>query len=88
MVKIPGGIYELGYSGDQFCYDNELPEHKVYLENYSIDTFPVTNGDYQRFINDDRYDDFNLWLADGWDMVKDQEWKAPLFWDYDKGEER
>jgi ergothioneine biosynthesis protein EgtB len=88
MVKIPGGIYELGYSGDRFCYDNELPEHKVYLENYLIDTFPVTNGDFQRFIDDGGYNDFSLWLADGWDLIKSQEWKAPLFWDYDRTEER
>lgn len=88
MVRIPGGIYELGYSGDRFCYDNELPEHKVYLENYLIDAFPVTNGDFQRFIEEGGYNDFNLWLADGWDLVKEQGWRAPLFWSYEKVEER
>jgi ergothioneine biosynthesis protein EgtB len=86
MVKIPGGIYNLGYPSDQFCYDNELPEHKVYLENYLMDTFPVTNGDFQRFMDDGGYDDFNLWLADGWDLVREQKWKAPLFWNYEKKE--
>jgi len=86
MVKIPGGIYNLGYPGNQFCYDNELPEHKVFLENYLIDTFPVTNGDFLRFMDDGGYDDFNLWLADGWDLVKEHEWKAPLYWTYEKGE--
>lgn len=86
MVKIPGGIYNLGYPCDQFCYDNELPEHRVYLENYLIDAFPVTNGDFQRFIDDGGYEDFNLWLADGWELVRDQEWKAPLFWNYEKEE--
>lgn len=86
MIKIPGGIYNLGYSCDQFCYDNELPEHKVYLENYLIDAFPVTNGDFQRFIDDGGYKDFNLWLADGWDLVIDQKWEAPLFWNYEKKE--
>ncbi len=88
MVEIPGGIYNLGYPGDQFCYDNELPEHKVHLEDYLIDTFPVTNGDFQRFMDDGGYDDFNLWLADGWDLVRMQEWRAPLFWTYEKGERR
>jgi ergothioneine biosynthesis protein EgtB len=86
MMKIPGGIYNLGYPGNQFCYDNELPEHKVFLENYLIDTFPVTNGDFLRFMDDGGYDDFNLWLADGWDLVKEHEWKAPLYWTYEKGE--
>jgi hypothetical protein len=30
MIQVPGGIYELGFNGRGFCYDNELPEHKVY----------------------------------------------------------
>jgi ergothioneine biosynthesis protein EgtB len=88
MVKIPGGIYNLGYSGKQFCYDNELPEHKVYLETYLIDTFPVTNENFQSFMNDGGYDDFNLWLADGWDLVRDHEWRAPLYWIYEEEEGR
>ena len=86
MVEIPGGIYNLGYPGDQFCYDNELPEHKVYLENYLIDIYPVTNGDFLQFVDHGGYEDFNLWLADGWDLVREQQWEAPLFWNYEKGE--
>src|SRR5918999_2238576 len=31
MVDVPGGIFEVGYNGNTFCYDNELPEHKVYF---------------------------------------------------------
>lgn len=82
MVKVPGGLFDLGYSGTQFCYDNELPEHKVYLENYMIDAFPVSNGEFLRFIEDGGYNDFNLWLADGWDLVREDGWKAPLYWEY------
>jgi ergothioneine biosynthesis protein EgtB len=37
-------------------------------------------------MDDGGYDDFNLWLADGWDLVKEHEWKAPLYWTYEKGE--
>src|SRR5919199_4867064 len=36
MVNVPGGIFEVGYSGNGFCYDNELPEHKVYLTPFKI----------------------------------------------------
>ena len=79
-VGIPGGIYELGFSGKDFCYDNELPEHKIYLEPYKIDIKLVTNGDYLKFIEDGGYKDYRYWLADGWDLVKEQEWKAPLYW--------
>ena len=82
MVEIPGGIYELGFNGKGFfCYDNELPEHKVYLQPYKIDVTPVTNADYIEFIEDGGYHDFGYWLADGWDLVREHVWEAPLYWE-------
>jgi ergothioneine biosynthesis protein EgtB len=83
MVEVPEGIYELGFNGgsDLFCYDNELPEHKVYLQPFKIDIAPVSNGEFMRFIEDSGYDDFSYWLADGWDLVKQEEWRAPLYWE-------
>jgi len=32
-VLIKGGLYSMGYSGNNWCYDIELPEHKVYLND-------------------------------------------------------
>jgi ergothioneine biosynthesis protein EgtB len=84
MVEIPGGIYELGFSGKGFCYDNELPEHKVYLQTYRMDLTPVTNGDFIKFVKAGGYEDYKYWLADGWDLVQAQGWKAPLYWENNK----
>ncbi len=82
MVKIPGGIFELGFNHKGlFCYDNELPEHKVYLEPYKLDVMPVTNADYIKFIEDGGYDNFKHWLADGWDLIQEHGWEAPLYWE-------
>src|SRR5215216_1128067 len=50
MVTIPGGIFDIGFVGDGFSYDNELPEHKVYLYAYEIDSMPVSNGDFMQFV--------------------------------------
>lgn len=80
MAEVPGGIYELGFSGEGFCYDNELPQHKVYLQDFKIDVAPVANGEYMKFIGDGGYEEFSYWLSDGWDLVKEHEWKAPLYW--------
>ncbi|NMJ86478.1 MAG: ergothioneine biosynthesis protein EgtB [Thaumarchaeota archaeon] len=80
MVQIPGGIYELGFNGKGFCYDNEVPEHKVYLYPFKIDIAPITNGEYMKFIEDGGYEEFRYWLADGWDIIKEEGWKAPLYW--------
>jgi len=80
MVRISGGIYELGFSGDDFCYDNEIPEHKTYLNPYQIDRYPVTNREFIDFIDSGGYQDYRFWLSDGWDLVNEKEWKAPLYW--------
>jgi ergothioneine biosynthesis protein EgtB len=82
MTEIPGDIYEVGYNGKEFCYDNELPEHRVYLQPFRIDVAPVTNGEYMEFIKAGGYEEFSYWLSDGWDLVKEQGWKAPLYWVY------
>ena len=47
---IPAGIYEIGYRGDGFCFDNELAPHKVYLNEFQLSTSLVTNGEYLEFI--------------------------------------
>jgi ergothioneine biosynthesis protein EgtB len=80
MLKIPGGLYELGFSGSDFCYDNELPEHKTYLNAYEIDTYPVTNKQFMQFIDAGGYEDYRFWLSDGWDIVKEKKGDAPLYW--------
>jgi len=51
-VKINGGLYTMGNNGSGFCHDIELPEHKVFLNDYKIDVFPVTNEQYLKFIED------------------------------------
>jgi len=81
MAEIPGGIYDLGFSGKEFCYDNELPEHKVYLQPFKIDVVPVTNGDFMKFIEAGVYQDYKYWLADGWDLVQGNGWNTPLYWE-------
>ena len=80
-IKIDGGLYTVGYSGDQFCYDIELPEHNVYLNDYKIDAYPVTNRQYIEFMDDGGYSDFQYWLSDGWEKVQNEQWKSPMYWE-------
>ena len=81
QAHIKGGLYLLGYAGNDFCYDVELPEHKTILDDYKIDIFPVTNQEYLEFINDGGYETYKYWLADGWEQVKKQKWNAPMYWE-------
>jgi ergothioneine biosynthesis protein EgtB len=77
---INGGVYEIGFSGEGFSFDNEHGLHKVYLNNYSICESLVTNGEYLEFINDRGYEDFRHWHAEGWDWVNRNKIKSPLYW--------
>ncbi len=75
-----GGLQEIGYEGDGFCFDNEQPRHRVYLEPFELATRPVSCAEYLQFIEDGGYHRADLWLADGWQSVQDQQWEAPLYW--------
>ena len=80
-VDIKGGLYMMGYGGDGYCYDVELPEHRVYLEDYGIDVFPVTNRQYMEFVSDGGYRSYRYWLADGWEKVRENGWDSPMYWE-------
>lgn len=80
-VSIPGGLYEIGHAGKDYCYDIESPAHKEYLEDYEIDVFPVTCGQFAEFVGDGGYTDYRHWLSDGWDAVQDNSWTSPMYWE-------
>src|SRR5690554_6195993 len=51
-IDVKEGVYEIGHNQKlEFCYDNELGHHKVYLNPYSISNKFVTNGEYLEFIS-------------------------------------
>jgi ergothioneine biosynthesis protein EgtB len=84
--KIEKGIYEIGYAGNDFCFDNELNRHKVFLQDFSIANELVTNGEYVEFMNAGGYKNFNYWHAEGWDWVKNNHIDSPLYWHWIDGE--
>ncbi len=85
-IKMEGGLYEIGYGGKEFSYDNETPVHKEYAGNFKIASRPVTNREYLGFINDKGYQTPWLWLSDGWATVEKENWEAPLYWTKIEGE--
>ena len=72
---------EIGYAGEGFCFDNELPRHRVALEPFAIASRLVTKGEYLAFIADGGYRRSDLWLSDGWKTVQAEQWQAPLYWE-------
>jgi ergothioneine biosynthesis protein EgtB len=78
--RFEGGLGELGHGGEGFAFDNEQPRHRVWLEPFQLASRLVTNAEYEAFIEDGGYRRPELWLADGWDVVSRDGWKAPLYW--------
>ena len=85
-ISIKAGVYNIGYQGDDFCYDNELGVHKVYINDFEISDYLVTNGEFIEFMESGAYSDFNLWLDEGWAWVNGHSIKAPLYWHKKEGE--
>ncbi|MDN3667427.1 ergothioneine biosynthesis protein EgtB [Algibacter miyuki] len=85
-IQIKEGIYEIGHQGDGFCYDNELGVHKVFIADFEINNFLVTNEDYIEFIEAGAYTDFNLWLDEGWSWINSQQINSPMYWHKIDGE--
>jgi ergothioneine biosynthesis protein EgtB len=86
FLRFEGGMHEAGHAGDTFCFDNELPRHRVWLEPYALAERLVTCGEYQEFIEDGGYRRPELWLSDGWNAVQNHAWRAPLYWSSGSGE--
>ncbi len=86
FVGFPGGVYEIGFRGEGFAYDNEGPPHKVYLADFRLQNRLVTNGDYLAFMEAGGYRDFRHWLSDGWVTVQQECWEAPQYWERRDGQ--
>jgi ergothioneine biosynthesis protein EgtB len=80
-VAHPGGLVEIGWDrGAGFAFDNESPRHRVWLEPFELASRCVTAGEYAAFVDDGGYARPELWLSDGWAMVREQGLVAPLYW--------
>jgi ergothioneine biosynthesis protein EgtB len=87
--EFAGGLCEVGHQGDCFCYDNEEPRHRVWVEPFALARRLATCGEFAEFIAEGGYVRPELWLSDGWDAVERNRWRAPLYWSLDpKGDEQ
>ena len=79
-LSVKGGEVDIGYDGDGFCFDNELPRHRVLLKGFEIANRPLSNAEWLEFMQDDGYEQPLLWLSDGWDWRCRHKVLAPLYW--------
>jgi ergothioneine biosynthesis protein EgtB len=79
-IPIQEGIYTIGFQGNDFCYDNELGRHKVFLQNFEISNTLISNKEWLEFMIAGGYKKPLLWHAEGWDWVQKNNIYAPLYW--------
>jgi len=79
-INMEGGLVEIGASHADFVFDNELPRHKRWQDDFEIASRPVSNSEYLEFIEDGGYEEPRLWLSDGWAWIKQHDIRHPLYW--------
>lgn len=80
-IEIESGIHTIGHqSTSEFCFDNELGAHRVFIEPCQIASNPVTQAEYLEFIAEGGYERFELWLSEGWEWVKQTGATLPQYW--------
>jgi iron(II)-dependent oxidoreductase len=89
-VLVPAGPFVLGVDGtdEPWSLDNERPAHVVDLPAFRIARFPVTNAEWQAFVDAGGYDEPRWWSAQGWSHRIDAELSRPLFWSADGSRRR
>jgi ergothioneine biosynthesis protein EgtB len=80
FIELGGGIYNMGYKGVGFCFDNETPRHQHLIQDFRIAQRLITNEEYCLFIDAGGYQDPQYWLADGWAWVQQNNITGPLYW--------
>ena len=96
MVTVPAGAFLMGTPEAEVeelaklggvepeIVRHEVPQHEVTLPAYAIGRYPVTNAEFQRFIEDGGYTTQDYWTAAGWQQKEAENWTQPRFWDDDK----
>ena len=79
-LTIGEDVYDIGFQGSGFHFDNELGRHKRFLHAFEIGDRLITNAEYFEFIQDGGYVDFRHWLSEGWDWVNKNTIRAPHYW--------
>ncbi len=73
-VELPGGRFTMG--------DKENgPPHEVELSPFKISKYPITNAQFERFMNDGGYQNEKWWSKAGWEYRQKENREEPRYWD-------
>ncbi len=82
-LSVNEGLYNIGHNSKDFCYDNELGRHQVFINAFQVSNKLVTNGEFMEFMEADGYKNALLWHAEAWDWLSTENISAPQYWHFD-----
>jgi iron(II)-dependent oxidoreductase len=83
QVVIPPGTATLGQQREtagSFGWDNEFEMQEFVVPSFSIDVFPITNGEFLKFVQVGGYEDSQYWTPEDWAWRSRQRLDHPFFW--------
>jgi formylglycine-generating enzyme required for sulfatase activity/predicted MPP superfamily phosphohydrolase/energy-coupling factor transporter ATP-binding protein EcfA2 len=77
MQKIAAGQFTMG---SEKGYDDEKPVHPVYLDEYMMGQYPVTNEEFNAFVEAGGYTLKDFWTPEGWQWREEEKITLPERW--------
>lgn len=75
MAVVKAGDFSMGATN----YKWEKPEHTIYLDEFMIGKYPVTNEEFDVFIREGGYHNEEFWTAEGWEWKETKKISEPIF---------
>ena len=81
MALVKGGKFMRGSRVDDAdAHDIEKPQREIYLDDFMIGKYPVTNKEFKEFVDDGGYDREVFWAIEGWQWREENEISEPIYW--------
>jgi ergothioneine biosynthesis protein EgtB len=80
MVRVAGGAFMMGRTATEDWYDNEVPAHRVHVNDFLIEVHLVTNEQFLNFVVSGGYEDARWWTPEGWAWRCGEHIAAPRYW--------
>jgi ergothioneine biosynthesis protein EgtB len=87
FIEVGGGLVTVGASAeDAFAFDNEQPQHQVFIEPFALANRTVTNAEFLAFMQADGYQTAAYWMSEGWQWVQQHHITTPMYWQQRDGQ--
>jgi formylglycine-generating enzyme required for sulfatase activity/predicted MPP superfamily phosphohydrolase/energy-coupling factor transporter ATP-binding protein EcfA2 len=76
MVKVEAGEFTRGANE----YKWEKPIRQIYLDEFMMGKYPVTNEEFKVFVDEGGYGNKEYWTTDGWKWKEEEKISVPEYW--------